>query len=131
MSKKKRNNTNQVQQNNFDSYEYEYVPVTQHSQPNYPVPVPEVVNMDVTALLLDDELYSKLNLLESDRLKVLDARLDPLLWEVEIAYLRREIGIRKLRREAHEKYLQEVIAMYPEEEIVEFDDVKYAGSNLN
>ena len=130
MSKKKRNNTNQVQ-NNFDSYEYEYVPVTQSPHQHYPVPVPEVVNMDVTALLLDDELYSKLNLLESDRLKVLDARLDPLLWEVEIAYLRREIGIRKLRREAHEKYLQEVIAMYPEEEIVEFDDVKYAGSNLN
>lgn len=131
MSKKKRNNTNQVQQNNFDSHEYEYVPATQHSQQHYPVPVPEVVNMDVTALLLDDELYSRLNLLESDRLKVLDARLDPLLWEVEIAYLRREIGIRKLRREAHEKYLQEVIAMYPEEEIVEFDDVRYAGSNPN
>lgn len=88
---------------------------------NYPVDFPERVSMDIIARYLDDELYSKLTRLEADRLKVIDARLDPSPWEIEIAYYRRETGIRKIRREIHEEFLRNNASILPEEEVY-FDD---------
>jgi hypothetical protein len=89
---------------------------TQYTYAQCPVAVPEVVNMDETALVPDEELFSRLNQLESDRLKVIDGNFDPYLWEIEIAYLRRESQIRRQRREAHEAYLYENAAFLTEED---------------
>ena len=88
----------------------------------YPVDVPQVINMDEIARYLDDDLYQKITHLENDRNKVVDARMDPSLWEIEIAYLRREAGIRKSRRELHEIFLKENAGLISEEDIVFEDD---------
>jgi hypothetical protein len=88
---------------------------------NYPVDFPVRTSMDVIARYLDDELYSKLARLEADRLKVIESRLDPSPWEIEIAYYRRETGIRKVRREVHEEFLRNNASILPEEEFY-FDD---------
>lgn len=78
--------------------------VVRHQKKSGP-PVPEVVNMDTLATLLDDELYSHANAMEHGRARAYDQRHDTLPWEQEIAYARREIQIRHQRREAHERYV--------------------------
>ena len=90
---------------------------TQYTYAQCPVAVPDAVNMDETALISDEELFSRLTQLESDRLKAIDSNFDPYLREIEIAYLRRESQIRRLRREAHEAYLYENAAFLAEEDI--------------
>ncbi len=89
-----------------------------------PVPVPNVVNMDEIAIYSDEELFARMTSLENDRNKVIEARFDPMLWEIEIAYLRREAGIRRQRREAHEIFLRDNAHLLPEEDVnFEFDAV--------
>ena len=87
--------------------------------------------MDELAIALDDELFSRLNNLENDRLKVIEARFDPTPWEIEIAYLRREVQLRKVRRELHEQYLAEHATLFPDQDFVEFDDSKYNNAAYN
>lgn len=100
MSKKKKQGFNQ--QNDY------------YAQP--PVPTPDVVNMDETAVVSDEDLFARMNQLETDRSRMIDHNFDPYLWEVELAYLRREAQIRRQRREAHEAYLYENAAVFNEEE---------------
>ncbi len=92
----------------------DHVPFRKASSTEYPVKFPEVTNMDILAILSDEEVYSRVSHLESDRQKVVDFRLDPFRWEVEIAYLRREMGIRKTRREVHEIWMKENAALISE-----------------
>lgn len=73
--------------------------------------------MDEIAVFSDEELFSRVSSLENDRNKVVDSRFDPMLWEVEIAYLRREMGIRRQRREAHEVFLRENAHLLVEEDV--------------
>ncbi len=86
-------------------------------QRRYPVAFPEVANIDVLAIAQDEELVSRLRSLEDDRTKVLDAHLDPKLWEEEVAYLRREMQIRRSRREAHERYVRTLEREYADSEV--------------
>ncbi len=89
-----------------------------------PVPVPNVINMDDIAILSDEELMSRMTNLENDRVKVIDSRFDPMLWEIEIAYYRREVGIRRQRRELHEIFLRENAHLLPVEDVAfDFEDV--------
>jgi len=62
---------------------------------------PTVINMDDIAVMLDDELYQRFNMLNSSLAKA----HDKYVWEIELAYVQREIGIRRDRRSAHEKYV--------------------------
>ncbi len=82
-----------------------------------PVPVPNVVNMDEIAVFSDEELFARVSSLENDRNKAVEARFDPLLWEVEIAYLRREMGIRRQRRDTHEVFIRENAHLLTEEDV--------------
>lgn len=96
------------------------------SAPKYPVEFPTPVSMDVIARYLDDELYSHLSQMENDRNKVIEAKLDPSPWEIEIAYLRREMGIRKTRREIHEEFVRnnaELLSMIDEESDLDYVSV--------
>jgi len=120
LSKKKKQGFNQQQ---GDYY---------HAQATVPVPVPEVVNMDVTAVISDEELFARMNQLETDRSKVIDHNFDPYLWEVELAYLRREAQIRRQRREAHEVYLSENAAFLAEASFfVELGEENYDKNLVN
>lgn len=120
-SKKQRQDSSNIQDGNDMTYH--------NYQQQCPVPVPTAANIDDIAVYSDEELFSRLSGMENDRLKVAESRFDPTLWEIEIAYLRREMGIRRQRREAHEIYLRENAHLLPEEEVtVDFDD---ASAGLN
>jgi hypothetical protein len=82
----------------------------------YPVALPEVVNVDDLAVQSDDELINWLRILEDDRVKVLEACLEPKQWEEEISYIRRELQIRRARREAHDNYVKQFERKFVESE---------------
>jgi hypothetical protein len=80
------------------------------------VEVPEVLNMDVMATMLDEDLVKRLCSLEDDRMKVLGSCDDSQSWEVELAYVRRELQIRRERRAAHERYVRLIEREHSESE---------------
>lgn len=69
---------------------------------------PVVLNMDELAMFTDDILLEKLQTLEAERDRVLEARQDPRLWEIEAAYIRREMQLRRTRHIQHNEYLQQL-----------------------
>jgi len=72
---------------------------------NYPIPVPLQANVDELGIALEEDLFASLRSLEEGRQKVIDVHMDPRPWEEELAYVKRELQMRKIRREAHSKYL--------------------------
>jgi hypothetical protein len=79
--------------------------------------------------MMDEDVYGRLNALEADRVKVVESRLDARPWEEEIAYIRREIQLRRGRREAHEAFIREQARLFAEEErdlpAADFDNLKF------
>lgn len=75
-----------------------------HSRPQ--IEAPYVVDMDALAYASDDDLRERFGYLNSTRDQALRMGVDPYLWEVELAYVQRENGIRESRRLAHEKYVR-------------------------
>lgn len=84
----------------------------------YAVDAPYVIDMDTLGYSSDDDLRERHNYLSSSRDQVVRAGMDPYLWEVELAYLQREFGVRETRRVAHEKYMR----MHPDDSIHESYD---------
>lgn len=80
----------------------------------YPIPVPAFVNVDELGVALEEDLFSSLRALEDDRQKIIDVHMDTRPWEEEIAYLKRELQMRKIRREAHSRYLEQTDQGYSE-----------------
>lgn len=72
--------------------------------------------MDTLGAVPDDELITRLRSLEEDRIKVLDAHLDARQWEEEVAYIRRELQIRRSRREAHQNFVRQLEREFAEAE---------------
>ena len=72
----------------------------------YPIQLPSIIDMDELALWSDEALVQRSNELEDDRMTVISARCNPIYWEFEIAYVRREQQIRHVRRERHEEYMR-------------------------
>lgn len=98
-------------------------------------PVPEVVNMDDLATMLDDELYAHANAMEHGRARAYDQRHDTTPWEQEIAYARREMQIRQQRRFAHENYVATLSRQHVADErnlpyFQESDNRKFMVTNL-
>lgn len=93
---------------------------SQQSSKRRAIARPEIVNIDVLALLSDEELIARLHVLEDDRTKVLEHEgvfgTDPRPWEEEIAYVRRELQVRRIRREKHDRYLKILEWEYAQEE---------------
>ena len=81
-----------------------------------PAPIPDVTAIDVLGITPDEELINRLRSLEESRQKVLDAHLDARLWEEEVAYIRRELQIRRSRRDAHEVYMKKLEREYVDAE---------------
>ena len=109
---------------------------TNYSHSRYSVSLPEVVNIDVLATMLDEDLSARLYALEGDKNSVLQDSYDAVPWEVEIAYVKREQQIRKLRRENHERYMRSVAQEIAEESdnfvnlpSGDFDNVQFRDLN--
>jgi hypothetical protein len=73
-------------------------------------PAPEIVCMDDIGYFSDELLSERMSRLENEKNRVSDAKLDPVLWEVELAYLQREKQIRQTRAEKHEAYMRDFVA---------------------
>lgn len=56
--------------------------------------------------MLDDDLNVRFRALDDDRKQVIDDDGDTKLWDVELAYVRREQQLRRQRRDAHAVYLR-------------------------
>lgn len=80
----------------------------QHKRSNSPVPLPDVINVDVLAMMSEVDLIARLRSLEEARLKAYNAQLELRPWEEEIAYVKREQQIRRIRHDKYEEYLREV-----------------------
>lgn len=91
-------------------------PPQARSSRRYPVALPELVSIDVLGAQNDEELINRLRSLEEDRNKVLDAHMDARPWEEEVAYIRRELQIRRSRREAHQAYVRTLEREFAESE---------------
>ena len=78
----------------------------QYARPRFPVPLPEIINIDVLSTMLDEDLMVRMRQLEEDRYKVTDLGMDAKPWEEEVAYLRREQQVRRSRRDAHSDYVR-------------------------
>lgn len=76
------------------------------SHKNINVESPEVYNMDDIGYMMDEALYDRVGRLDSERAKLVANGYDARLWEVEIAYVQREQGIRRSRSELHADYLR-------------------------
>lgn len=94
---------------------------------------PDILNMDDISYVSDDELFSKLSSYEATRGKMIAKGQDPYLWEIEIAYLRREVQIRRARRESHDRYMAEQARESTVDEsslpYPDFDNLKYVVFN--
>jgi len=67
---------------------------------------PEIYSMDDIAYTSDEAIHDRIDRLEGERNRLSGAGRDPYLWEVEIAYLRREDIIRNDREHAHMEFTQ-------------------------
>ncbi len=78
----------------------------------YSIAQPVLVDIDALGAMSDDELVTRYRALDDDRLKVINSGLDPRSWEEELAYSRREMQIRRSRREAHDQYVRQLEREY-------------------
>lgn len=83
----------------------------------FPVPVPDVIGMDEIANMADEDLLDRLRTLEEDVGRVAYVRMDTYLWDVELAYIRREQMLRRYRRELHEQYVRQMTRDFNDSEI--------------
>jgi hypothetical protein len=65
-----------------------------------------MVSVDVLGAMLDEDIVVRLRVLEEDRAKVIEARGDTRPWEEEVAYVRREQQMRRVRRDSHSDYVR-------------------------
>lgn len=72
---------------------------------HYPIDMPTVMSIDVLGILPEEDLLGRVRTLEDDRQKLLENQYDVQPWEEEIAYIRRELQLRKVRRDLHDAYL--------------------------
>lgn len=98
-----------------------------------PVSNPDVMNSDDIAYLLDEDLYRRLEVLNADRVKVVDAQFEPKRWEVEISYVLREMQMRFARHAANERYSREFITAFMIDEsklpAADWDNTKFMVVN--
>jgi hypothetical protein len=74
----------------------------------YPIPVPDIQNMDEVANYADEYLLDRLKRLEAEKNQLLELRCDSTPWEVELAYLQREQQMRQVRFEKHTQYMKDL-----------------------
>lgn len=98
----------------------------------YPMPFPDVNNMDDVGYYPDDLLADKISRLESERARLMDMKYDPHQWEVELAYLHREKQIRDIRLQRHDAYMRDLALRGSDEEFAyrtEFGPIARVSNN--
>lgn len=92
---------------------------------------PRVINVDEIGYMTDDDLNNTYDQVVADRNKVIAAGSDPRKWDVELAYLIREMKYRDVTRKAHNRYNEaEYRAFRSEEELLptgNFDNIEYVN----
>jgi hypothetical protein len=66
---------------------------------------PDIVDVDALSSMSDDELSNRFQRLDSEREMFREQRVHTRAWEIEIAYVRREQMLRRVRRDMHDAYL--------------------------
>lgn len=90
---------------------------THNARPNrFAMQVPEQVDIDTLGTMLDEDLIVRLRTLEDERGKAYEAHQDSRPWEEEIAYVRREQQLRRVRRDNHMDYLRRSEGSYNDSE---------------
>lgn len=69
---------------------------------------PQVIAPESLLIMNDDELLSTYRAIETDREVAYTNHYDTQMWDVELAYIKREQQTRRDRRVAHEAYLRAV-----------------------
>lgn len=89
--------------------------------------------MDHLGGMLDEALAARAHMLESERSRLVDGDDNPYFWEVELAYIRREQQLRRVRREAHEAYTRQIELEFAEEErclpVADLDNSRFLELN--
>lgn len=93
------------------------------SHKNFNIELPEIYNMDDIGYMMDETLYDRVGRLESERSKLVSNGYDAKPWEVEVAYVQREQGIRKTRAEMHAEYVRKFQTP--------FDEIDFGNPNDN
>lgn len=66
---------------------------------------PALVSIDELSYMTDDEVITRLRTLEDERAIVIQTeQWDPRPWEEELAYVKRELQMRRTRKDLDEKY---------------------------
>jgi hypothetical protein len=73
---------------------------------------PNVVDMESLSYASDDELKERKAYMLNMKEQTTFANVDTYLWEVELAYIVREIDIRSVRIAMHEKYTKQNPELY-------------------
>ena len=73
---------------------------------NGALPQPEIVTIDDLGVMLDEDLIGRLRGLEDEKNRAYESHMDTKPWEEEIAYIRREQQIRRIRRDTHADYVR-------------------------
>jgi len=87
------------------------------SNKNFGNETPEIYNMDDIGYMADEAIQDRTQRLENDRGRLLAMNKDPYLWEVEIAYLRREEQLRQTRAERHADFVKKFVSTNVDEMI--------------
>lgn len=74
------------------------------------IPAPLIACSDDIEVLTDEELAYKISELDSERNEVITEGADARPWDEELCYFRREMQIRRKRREIHETFLNQAAA---------------------
>jgi hypothetical protein len=98
---------------------------------NFVVEGPEVYNMDDLGYMTDESLYERANRLESEKNRMMSSGRDPYLWEVELAYVRREQVLRRTRADLHAEYVQKFAHTRVDDNMMTETPVSNDPTNLN
>jgi len=72
-----------------------------------PINLPMLATVDVLGVMPDDELFDRIKMLDLERETVVDGHYDTKVWDEEIAYVQRELQLRRDRRIFHDRYLNQ------------------------
>lgn len=93
---------------------------------------PEVVSTDDIGYMAEEAIHDRMNRLEHERNRLLSMGRDPLLWEVELAYLQREQNVRQTRSQLHVEYMKKFVSHSGAEDILDSTSTETAvATELN
>lgn len=80
------------------------------------ISAPEIIDIDCLASMSDGDLLNRYQTLHQERTQVINADNYPRAWEEEMAYVKREMQIRRTRRDEHDLYLRSLDREHSESE---------------